>query len=449
MRTTVLSWGLGADSTAILLMILDDPQSFGLLPDLSDFVVIHAVTGNEFPDTLDYVNRLVLGKLRDKNVRLVQVCRGGHLESAGALVLEDTRQPYAIHQRGPWVLSEDLREAGTVPTLAKGLRTCSIKAKGWVLDRWAHFEFGGAPYRRIIGYNADEMLRAEKDSAIERRRNTEAGRVICDPYYPLIERRLGRAAVESYVEARLGEPIRKSACVMCCFAGVCASRPEHEERLRLFPHLAADALRLEYTAMALNENSSLFGTTSLYQRLTEDDRNRGVLTAFEESLDQAEWAVYDVRRIYHARRTEACRAWHGQVCRTPRWWCRHDRTQRCLAEHGDRRMIPLCGGGGACAEPARKGPAWRSVRTVARGDDLACQMAVRRFARQAGGRLERGALSMIQRAHYLTADDGFPAAHGFLVAAPVGAKDKERPGFARAWARRTGDNGQHIRLPAP
>ena len=44
-RPTVLSYGLGADSTAILLMYLADPTAHGLEPDLSDLIVVHAVTG--------------------------------------------------------------------------------------------------------------------------------------------------------------------------------------------------------------------------------------------------------------------------------------------------------------------------------------------------------------------------------------------------------------------
>ncbi len=66
----------GADSTAILLMFLADPAAHGLEPDLSDLTVVHAITGDEFVDSLDYVNRLVLPLLRARSVRLVQLCRG-------------------------------------------------------------------------------------------------------------------------------------------------------------------------------------------------------------------------------------------------------------------------------------------------------------------------------------------------------------------------------------
>ncbi|MEE1775604.1 hypothetical protein PUR25_05985 [Streptomyces sp. JV181] len=46
MRPTVLSYGLGADSSAILLKFIDDPAGYGLKEDLSDLIVVHAVTGD-------------------------------------------------------------------------------------------------------------------------------------------------------------------------------------------------------------------------------------------------------------------------------------------------------------------------------------------------------------------------------------------------------------------
>jgi hypothetical protein len=47
----VLSLGLSADSTAILVCLLEDPVTQGLRPDLSDLIVINAVTGMEWSDT--------------------------------------------------------------------------------------------------------------------------------------------------------------------------------------------------------------------------------------------------------------------------------------------------------------------------------------------------------------------------------------------------------------
>jgi hypothetical protein len=96
-----------------------------------------------------------------------------------------------------------------VPQLANGQRRCSIRFKGWALDNWAAAEFGARTFRRVIGCHAEELGRAEKDTVIQRRLNTEAGRTICEPHYPLILARMDRAAVEAYVLACPGEPIKR------------------------------------------------------------------------------------------------------------------------------------------------------------------------------------------------------------------------------------------------
>ncbi|MFB8442687.1 hypothetical protein ACFC7A_26915 [Streptomyces niveus] len=452
-RTTVLSYGLGADSTAILLMFLASPAAHGLEPDLSDLVVVHAVTGDEFSDSLSYVDRLVLPLLRAHKVRLVQICRGGRSDSDGVLVLDDSRAPHRIHAAGPWRLSDELCAAGTVPMLASGQRRCSIRFKGWCLDNWALAEFGTTPFRRVIGYHAGELGRAEKDSAIQRRLNTAAGRTICEPHYPLILGRMDRTAVEAYVLRRLGEPIKKSYCAMCPFSGVCASRDRHEERLRAHPHVAADVLRLEYVSMALNEAMSLYGPAgSLYGRLAEDRRNSAVLEAFETGLDQALYAVYEIRRMTFVGRTKDCRRWHGEKCGKSRWWCGRERTARCRRLHtvvdemgAAIEAEPFCDGPDECRGKATKGTSWRSVRTVYEGPRLEAEFAVLRYADRFPDRvrLAVGEPSRIRRAHYLPEPEVLPSADAFIVAAPAGVADKQRPGFEDRWTQLTGR-----RLPA-
>src|SRR5690606_37927777 len=69
----VLSYGLGLDSTAVLLRWLTDPSSRDF--DLSDLVVITAMTGDEFSATGADVERYVLPELRRHRVRFVQVGR--------------------------------------------------------------------------------------------------------------------------------------------------------------------------------------------------------------------------------------------------------------------------------------------------------------------------------------------------------------------------------------
>ncbi|MFF4543697.1 hypothetical protein ACFY1J_05530 [Streptomyces sp. NPDC001406] len=100
------------------------------------------------------------------------------------------------------------------------MQRSSVKFKGWCLDARAAAEFGMSSFRRVIGYHAGEMDRADKDTAIQRELNAEAGRTICEPYYPLIHARMKRAAVEAYVLERLGEKIRKSYCCALSVASV-------------------------------------------------------------------------------------------------------------------------------------------------------------------------------------------------------------------------------------
>ncbi|GHH22459.1 hypothetical protein [Streptomyces lanatus] len=438
---TVLSYGLGADSTAILLQFLAAPERYGLRPDLSDLVVVHAVTGDEWPDSLEFVERLVLPLLRAARVRLVQIARGGPEDADGVVILDDSRQPCRIFAQGPWRLSDELRAAGTVPQMARGKRTCSIKFKGWCLDAWAAAEFGTSSFRRVIGYHAGEMDRAEKDSGIQREANAGAGRTICEPYYPLIHARMGRAAVEAYVLERLGEKIRKSYCAQCPFSGVCASRGAHEERLRLHPHVAADVLRMEYVSQALNERQALYGEKSLGGRLTQDGRNAAVLDAFALSLTQAPHAVYEIRRIYFAARTDDCRKWHGKSCRAPRWWCRQPRTELCAQAHPVGRFEPWCSGHDECRGEAKKGQAWRSVRTVYEGTRAEAEAYVWAMAAKHGMRLEAGEHSGIERAHYMTEGDSYPTASAYLVAAPAGVHDKQRPTFEERFTQLTGRVG--------
>ncbi|MFE0058737.1 hypothetical protein [Streptomyces sp. NPDC059003] len=453
-RPTVLSYGLGADSTAILLKFLADPQAYGLERDLSDLIVVHSVTGDEWKDSLSYVDRLVLPLLAARKVRTVQIARGGRRDADGVVILADTRTPSRIWEAGPWRLSDELRAAGTVPQMASGRRTCSIRFKGWCLDAWAAHEFGTAAFRRVIGYHAGERSRAEKDTEIQDRINAEAGRIVCEPYYPLIEADgMDRAAVEAYVYARLGEKIKKSYCAQCPFSGVCASRDRHEERLREHPQTGAAVLMMEYASQALNEKVALYGERSLYQQLAEDQANDEVLTRFEKALDRAPFALYEVRRLYLPGRTKDCRTWHGQRCTEPRWWCHIKRSATCRREHragfelpsGWVETAPWCEGyRDGCRGEQAKGQAWRSVRTVWEGSRHEADLTLMRWGREAGARLRSGRNSVIKRAHYLDAGDGYPSAAAYLVAAPAGIEDKQRTakkpnaGFEAKWTAVTG-----------
>ncbi|MFD7015208.1 hypothetical protein [Streptomyces sp. NPDC059928] len=150
---TVISWGLGCDSTAYLARMLTAPAAHGI--DLERTVVLYMATGSEWPETRLLVEKFMLPLLRKYRVRFVQLARNGHLRADGFTVLDDSRHPEQLFARGPWTLWDDLESVGTVPQQA-GTRKCSLWAKGDVGDWWLGQLFNGRPFRQIMGFNADE-----------------------------------------------------------------------------------------------------------------------------------------------------------------------------------------------------------------------------------------------------------------------------------------------------
>lgn len=112
-RKVVLSYGLGVESTAILHRWLVRPQTRNF--DLSNLVVITAMTGDEFEDTRRLTRQHILPLMRQHKVRYVQVARAGLLREAGNVVLSDTDQPDDVYTNGSFRLSQELLLAGTLP----------------------------------------------------------------------------------------------------------------------------------------------------------------------------------------------------------------------------------------------------------------------------------------------------------------------------------------------
>ena len=112
----ILSYGMGVESTAILLRFLEEPDTFEF--DLSNLIVIVAMTGDEWENTRTDVERHILPRIRGHNVRFVQVARAGHLQKDGIAVLDDGRRPHKLFAEGAYKLSDELRGAGMVPAFA-------------------------------------------------------------------------------------------------------------------------------------------------------------------------------------------------------------------------------------------------------------------------------------------------------------------------------------------
>jgi hypothetical protein len=391
----VLSYGMGADSTALLLRWLCEPHTRPC--DLASLLVITAMTGDEWPVTGQLVTQYILPRLREHHVRWVQVARAGATQAAGITILGDSRAPRDVHLDGAYKLSDEMLAAGTVPQVA-GSRKCSAKAKGWVLDQFLATELGGQPYLHIMGFETGEAGRARRDATYDTTQRTGS--------YPLIDWGWDRRACEDYIRKVTGVDWPKSACTYCPFA-LCsaAGRERVMASYRAEPAAGVQALILEHIAVALNPRQGLAAGERLSSLLAGSGQHDEVMSAFAAELDGMTWAVYDVRRVIRPSRSD----------------------------------------------PSKAANAARSLRTVARGSQAAMRAALRELAATQHAAI--AADGGIERAWLRRRGAALPTAEHFLVAAPAGPQDKERPGFAAAWKTATapaaGQPGSALQLQLP
>jgi hypothetical protein len=313
MTVTILSYGMGVESTAILLRWIVEPETRPC--PLKELLVISAQTGNEYSDTGRDVERYVLPLMRAHRIRFVQVARGGQREAEGVVVLSDTPEPYRVHLEGAYKLSDELERNGTVPQYSSEHR-CSLKFKAWVIEQWLTANVR-APARHAFGYNADETERvARSQAALERiafgfnrDESDRVARSMCyntptrTAFYPLVEWGWNRSACLEYILSKLGVVWNRSACVFCPFNALSASAiARHSEH----PEEVGDALMIEHVSLALNPRATLYRDRSLIQIAIESG-NRPALDMYQRKLANQRWAVYRVRRIY-SRKGKADRA---------------------------------------------------------------------------------------------------------------------------------------------
>ncbi|MCX5425960.1 hypothetical protein [Streptomyces sp. NBC_00078] len=175
-----------------MVKMLEDPAAPGVDPART--MVLHELTGSEWPATRAHAAQYVLPLLREHRVRLVQVSRAGR--SLEIAVMDDSRQPERIVKRGPWALEDEYESNGTVPQQG-GIRLCSLHAKGEVGDALVAEEIGDRPFRQVMGFNADEVGRSLRDGAANKNPLRQG-------VYPLIEWRWGRERCEAFLYDRFG-----------------------------------------------------------------------------------------------------------------------------------------------------------------------------------------------------------------------------------------------------
>ena len=379
----VMSFGLGTDSTAVLLRWLEDPSSRDF--DLSDLAVITAMTGNEWESTRTAVETLILPRMATAGVRFIQAARSRrHVTKAGAgvVILDDSRAPTTLHLDGSYTLWDEMTEAGTIPQ-SGGARMCSVHAKGDVLDPVIAAITRGQPYRHVIGFEAGEARRALKDQNYNTTLRTGE--------YPLIEWGWFRNDAIEYTTSVIGTSVGKSACTFCPFSfGSKAGRAHMLERYSTEPVTAAHALLMEHLALTLNPKQGLIGGKRLID-LVRSENTVHVLEAFDELLREQTHAIYDVRRIISARKGDSLVS--GNVERSLR--VRSRGTRDVLQAHLDH----------LAADGTAKG-----LTTTVVGEDG----IMRLYQRQRGS--------------------AFPTLERFFVVAPALAPNKERARFDERWA---------------
>ena len=306
---TILSWGMGVESTAILVRWLLEP---GTRPcALDELLVLTAQTGDEYADTGSLCERYILPLLRRERIRFVEVARRGHLEKDGIVVLADSRSPDLMHMDGAYKLSDELRAAGTVPQFG-GEHRCSLKFKAFVIETWLRENFQHSA-RHAFGYSLEEPKRvAKSEQAIANRvafgfsteelgradRAASYDRPNRTGFYPLIEWGWTRQMCLDYLSSRLGVVWEKSACVYCPFNQL---GPDALRRHKQHAAQVADALELELVSLTLNPRGMLYKKQSLYE-YADQSGNTEAIAAFEVKLSWQSWRVYRVRRIYGAKK---------------------------------------------------------------------------------------------------------------------------------------------------
>ncbi|MEV7011747.1 hypothetical protein [Streptosporangium sp. NPDC051022] len=286
----ILSYGLGVDSTAILLRWLLEPETRDF--DLANLVVLTAQTGNEWPETGRLVEQHIYPLLREHGIRTVQVARATSSQSDGITILGDTRTPERCYIAGAYTLAEEMFAAGTVPQTG-GARLCSVKSKGWCLDQWIKNHTQGGPHRHVIGFEAEEMRRVLRDSQLGL-----PGRI---PSYPLVEWGWTRQTCEDYILAHLGVAWPKSACSFCPYALTSQAGLERTlTRYIAHPEEAMLPLLMEHIAVALNPRQGLIAGDRLADALVARPDAGPLLAAFDAHLDAQPWTVYEVKRAFRA-----------------------------------------------------------------------------------------------------------------------------------------------------
>ena len=300
----VVAYGLGGNSTAALNLL----ERAGTRPDL----ILFADTGDEKAETYAYLPILQRW-----------------LERAGFPPVTTVRyQPKNFKNWPPYgSLSENCLTNGTLPSLAFGFKSCSIKWKitpqNQYCRSWApavHAWRFGIKVRKLIGYDATPNDRRRYALA----QGLEDARY--EYWYPLVEQEIDREGCKSIIESA-GLPIPpKSACTFC------PSTKTHELRR----HARADLVRI--VIMEARAKPRLRKIDGLWRRPRKRDNRPGSMTEFirREGLLDPAYVDYLIENAPTAIVENQQRFTHGEAI--PSW---HDFLEAFTPEDDHDGLIPL------------------------------------------------------------------------------------------------------------
>jgi hypothetical protein len=215
----VVSYGMGTDSTALLVLLAHEVSLGNELATVER--IQFADTGNELDHTYNFLPIMNEWLAKNNMPSITTVRRGG----------QDTS------------LLRQCERLGTMPSLAYGGKSCSLKWKVAAMEsdiiHWPRARAAwkaGLTVHKMIGYDA---------SPADLKRSKNAGNHRYTYLYPLRDARITRPTLQQIVaDTGLPDP-GKSACGMC----PARKKPEIAVLMQTTPAKLADYLRVEAKAM--------------------------------------------------------------------------------------------------------------------------------------------------------------------------------------------------------
>lgn len=196
---TVLSFGGGVDSTAILAL--------RLFPNAGARVL--GITADQLDRALPAIDHVVFADTGAESRRTYR-----NVETARRLCA-NAGVPFTVVRKrdrdgNVYRIQDHHLRLGTVPVMPGGGHVCSIKFKQDVIRQWRVATFGDRPVIDLIGYEDNERTRCAKAGRFK----PEAGR---HQRYPLIALGLDRDRCAALLAALWPHEVVKSSCVFCPF----------------------------------------------------------------------------------------------------------------------------------------------------------------------------------------------------------------------------------------